>query len=64
MDPEEALWDSKTVSLSLLSERKCEKDIFYCSLQDARDWAKNQGRLVVTDPQDFGTGSTQLQKLP
>ena len=50
MDPEEALWDSKTASLSLLSERKCEKDNCHCSLQDVRGWAKNQGRLAVTDP--------------
>lgn len=50
MDPEEALWNSKTASLSLISERKYEKDNCYCGLQETRNWAKNQGRLVVTDP--------------
>lgn len=42
MDPEEALWNSKTASLSLISERKREKDNCYCGLQDTGNWPKSR----------------------
>ena len=65
MGPEEALWDSKAAFVSLVSERKCEKDNCsrYRGMQDSGGTrAKNQGRLVITDPQYFGAGSNPTSK--